>query len=101
MGRLERHLDQDAIACLQSGIKRQDSGPTIKHTKPPKAAQTYRAHRRNAELRGEVKGTWRGAPFVPEIFSPRIALNRSQNWRRAESYLHARSLAPNPNIPVR
>ena len=28
-------------------------------------------------------------------------LNRSQNWKRAASYAHARSISPFPNRPVR
>jgi hypothetical protein len=28
-------------------------------------------------------------------------LNRSQHWRRASSYAHARALSPFPDLPVR
>lgn len=43
-------------------------------SKTPRASSTYRAARRNAVLRGDVKGVWRGAEatYRPYIIKPPI-----------------------------
>lgn len=47
MGRLERHLDLDAVRRVQAGIRFKDE--PMKHvTSEPKPASSYRAARRNA-----------------------------------------------------
>jgi hypothetical protein len=65
MGRLERHLDDEAIARVmrkRAGIR--EPQPSLKRrTKPPRARSTYRAARRNAVLHPEEgkPGIWNGA----------------------------------------
>lgn len=73
----------------------------VKRKSGPRPANTYRAARRNAVLRGEPRGTWRGAEAKPEMFAPRITLNRSRRWKRASTYAAARALAPFPERVVR
>jgi len=46
IGRLRRHLDLDLIARIEAGTVFQPE--PIKRIKPPRAAATYRAARRNA-----------------------------------------------------
>ena len=46
IGRLRRHLDEDLIARVQAGTVFKPK--PLKHLKPPRAASTYRAARRNA-----------------------------------------------------
>lgn len=48
MGRLERKLDTDLIRRIKAGnLKHRAEGPTIKHQRKPRPAQSYRAARRN------------------------------------------------------
>lgn len=59
MGQLERKLDQDLIAKMAAGWKPQDRIEPMRKVSPPRAADSYRAARRNRILR-EEKTTWRG-----------------------------------------
>lgn len=96
---LVRKLDPDAVARVLAGNRHE---PTpIKKVKPPRAAETYRAARRNAVLRGDVKGIWKGIKPTDRLYVPELRLNRSANWRFAKSYAHARTMAPFPELPVR
>ena len=56
MGRLERHLDDEAIARVRAGIKKPAS--QTKKRSNPRHASTYRGARRNECLRGEIKSVW-------------------------------------------
>lgn len=92
--RLERHVDWDLTErILASGpIKKQ---PVTKTKKQPRERAKYRGARRN-EARGSV---WRGAPRN-YLGLPAIGLNRSQHWKPAASYAHAREIGPSTE-PVR
>lgn len=96
---LIRKLDPDAVARVLSGIKPE---PTpAKRVKPPRAAKTYRAARRNAVLRGEVKGVWNGVKPTGRVYHAEPRPNRSRHRKFAKSYAQARELAPFPEISVR
>ncbi len=64
MGRLERHLDDEAIARAKRTISDRERG--IIHVPPerkrrehnPRAASTYRGARRNECLKTKPKSTW-------------------------------------------
>jgi hypothetical protein len=65
--------------------------------KTPRKASSYRGARRNAD---RVKG-WREATFAksrPLAHPINIPLNRSQKWRRAKSYAHAREIGPSAEM---
>lgn len=76
MGRLERHLDLDAIRRVKAGIHHKDI-PMSSAPAKPRPLFTFRGARRNAK-RGE---NWRGvvARYVPP--GP-TRPNRSPKWRR-------------------
>jgi hypothetical protein len=46
----------------------------------------------------KTRRSWRSAPKGYRRIN---RLNRSQNWARAKSYQHARSISPFPERPVR
>ena len=64
MGRLERHLDDEAIARAKRTISARERGimsiPRNKETRAhnPRAASTYRGARRNECLKSTPKSTW-------------------------------------------
>jgi len=97
---LVRRLDPDAVARVLSGTKPEPQ--PVKRVKPPRAGSTYRAARRNAVLRGEVKGVWKGIdPTGRKYVAMPRPLNRSRNRKFAKTYAQARELAPFPERPVR
>lgn len=61
--------------------------------KGPRPAETYRGARRNAALRGEVKGVWRGIQPTRRRRHPAVRLNRSTQWPEAPTYAAARKQA--------
>jgi hypothetical protein len=57
MGKLERRLDDSAIARVRAGIKPvKNKKEKLEHN--PRAASTYRGARRNECLRTEPKSVW-------------------------------------------
>lgn len=86
MGRLERHLDQEAVARVLNKTPRQK--PTVTRRRKPRKAGDYRAARRN-----DAKGTvWQGAPLT-RPFSGIVPLNRSRHHPFATQYVQARAMA--------
>lgn len=49
-------------------------------------ASSYRGARRNAQLRGDVKGVWQGVKPTGRIYRAPVRLNRSQHWTAIRSY---------------
>jgi len=80
MGRLERHLDLDAIDRVKRGVKPHSEPQGIKQVKPPRAASTYRAARRNEVLRTSPRGAWRGAKPNGAVYRRPVRANRSRKW---------------------
>jgi hypothetical protein len=68
-------------------------------SKKPRKSETYRGARRNAtrETGAIMKRRGPDAQFI-SLCPYRIALNRSQNWPRANSYAHAREIGPSSEM---
>jgi hypothetical protein len=88
--RLERHLDQDLIDRMAAGWTPSARVVPIKKLKPPRAARTYRAARRNLAIHGDVKTTWRSSakrselgvePYYPKPSKKYPYSNERQNTR--------------------
>lgn len=77
MGRLERKLDEDLIDRMAAGWTPSSRTTPAKRSKPPRAASSYRAARRNA-----AKGlVWRGHLEITKVIEPpTVRLNRSRKW---------------------
>jgi hypothetical protein len=72
-----------------SGKRRKKPG------KGPRKAETYRAARRNAVLRGEVPQLWQGAPanYHPVTNCGRVYPYDSARQRARYAWQHAKALA--------
>lgn len=66
--RLVRHLDTDLLDRMEAGWtpKSRSASPTPKCK--PRLGNSYRGAKRNAVLRGEIKGVWKGVDALDRPF---------------------------------
>lgn len=78
MGRLERKLDIDLIAKIESGWKPGSMAEPLKRQKPVRQAATYRGARRQM---AKITKHWDGITPTMKASYSAFRQNRSKHWK--------------------